>query len=508
MFDDKGRCIRVIGTAIDITARKAAEHGCASSTRAGARVARTLAEKNAPRPRVEEQTPRAGPDLAKFPRPTGPSSDATASSAVSPRLGGRSSAHDPAAVSVAVAGRSSARTTRTCTQRGLEMRRRGDADRLASAIVSSTASTRCDFLEDLGEGDRRLSLWSRRHRPKRRDQQRLRARPRRAAPVAEDGGDGPAHRRRRPRLQQPADPDHRRARHAAAARRLGGERERRLIDGALQSAERAKTLVQRLLAFARRQPLQPSAGRSSAALVAGHGRADRPARSGPQIDVCVDVGDDLPPAMADPNQLEMALLNLAVNARDAMPDGGDADASPAARESVRERHHRRCRRATTSGCRVADTGVGMDEATLRAGGRAVLLDQGHRQGHRARPVDGARPGRAARRRAGDRERAGRGHRRRAVAAGQPERRADAANAAVPAPAAPWTAGTALLVDDEELVRMSTADMLIDLGYEVVEAAIGRGGAAPRRGAAGAGPPRHRPPDAGHDRRRPRPARLR
>ena len=37
---------------------------------------------------------------------------------------------------------------------------------------------------------------------------------------------------------------------------VGSERERRLIDGALQSAERAKTLVQRLLAFARRQPLQ------------------------------------------------------------------------------------------------------------------------------------------------------------------------------------------------------------------------------------------------------------
>lgn len=40
---------------------------------------------------------------------------------------------------------------------------------------------------------------------------------------------------------------------------VGSERERRLIDGALESAERAKTLVQRLLAFARRQPLQPTA---------------------------------------------------------------------------------------------------------------------------------------------------------------------------------------------------------------------------------------------------------
>jgi hypothetical protein len=51
---------------------------------------------------------------------------------------------------------------------------------------------------------------------------------------------------------------------------LGSERERRLIDGALQSAERAKTLVQRLLAFARRQPLQPV--RSTSAARRGHGR--------------------------------------------------------------------------------------------------------------------------------------------------------------------------------------------------------------------------------------------
>src|SRR5205085_3879623 len=42
-------------------------------------------------------------------------------------------------------------------------------------------------------------------------------------------------------------------------RRVGGEREQRLIAGAAQSADRAKTLVQRLLAFARRQPLQPVA---------------------------------------------------------------------------------------------------------------------------------------------------------------------------------------------------------------------------------------------------------
>jgi signal transduction histidine kinase len=44
--------------------------------------------------------------------------------------------------------------------------------------------------------------------------------------------------------------------------------------------------------------------------------------TGPQVRVVLDVAKDLPPAKADPNQLEMALLNLGVNARDAMQGGG------------------------------------------------------------------------------------------------------------------------------------------------------------------------------------------
>lgn len=103
-------------------------------------------------------------------------------------------------------------------------------------------------------------------------------------------------------------------------RGIGGEREQRLIPGAIQSADRAKVLVQRLLAFARRQPLQPTAV-DVGALV--HGIADLlGSTTGPQVRVMVEVADDLPPAKADVNQLEMALVNLGVNALDAMPDGG------------------------------------------------------------------------------------------------------------------------------------------------------------------------------------------
>ena len=84
-------------------------------------------------------------------------------------------------------------------------------------------------------------------------------------------------------------------------RGLGSERERRLIDGALQSAERAKTLVQRLLAFARRQPLQPKAVALDD-LVTGMASLVS-STIGPKIDLRVNIADDLPPARADANQL-------------------------------------------------------------------------------------------------------------------------------------------------------------------------------------------------------------
>jgi signal transduction histidine kinase len=103
-------------------------------------------------------------------------------------------------------------------------------------------------------------------------------------------------------------------------RGLGNEREQRLVSGALQSAERAKTLVQRLLAFARRQPLQATAV-DVPQLVAGIAGLIE-STLGPKVDVRVDLAPELPPARADANQLEMALLNLAVNARDAMPTAG------------------------------------------------------------------------------------------------------------------------------------------------------------------------------------------
>jgi PAS domain S-box-containing protein len=143
-------------------------------------------------------------------------------------------------------------------------------------------------------------------------------------------------------------------------RNVGGEREQRLIAAAVQSAERAKILVQRLLAFARRQPLQPVAV-NIAKLVQEMGELVE-STTGPQIKVVVEAVDDLPPAKADPNQLEMALLNLSVNARDAMPEGGTLRISATA-EAVSPGHRSRLASGTYVRLSVADTGQGMDEAT-------------------------------------------------------------------------------------------------------------------------------------------------
>src|SRR5580658_8374665 len=106
------------------------------------------------------------------------------------------------------------------------------------------------------------------------------------------------------------------------AKRIGGDpRATRLIEGAMAGARRGATLTQRLLAFARRQELQ-SRPTDVRALVEDM-RALITRSVGPMIDVVIADSGPTPAVNIDPNQLEMALLNLSVNARDAMPSGGN-----------------------------------------------------------------------------------------------------------------------------------------------------------------------------------------
>jgi PAS domain S-box-containing protein len=247
---------------------------------------------------------------------------------------------------------------------------------------------------------------------------------------------------------------------------IGGPREQRLIEGAMQAADRAKTLVQRLLAFARRQPLQARAVDVKKLIT---GMADLIAStSGPQIRVVADVPDDVLPAMADINQLEMALLNLGVNARDAMPEGGTIRISADA-EEVHSAQVEGLRPGRYVRFSVADTGIGMDKGTLERAIEPFYSTKGIGKGTGlglsmvhglASQLGGAlsitsEPG------------LGTNVEFWVPASELPVPEAESSLGAAPSSE---ERGTALLVEDEELVRASTAAMLCDLGYAVVEAA--------------------------------------
>ena len=107
-----------------------------------------------------------------------------------------------------------------------------------------------------------------------------------------------------------------------AQRRLatGGAKAGKHLEQAMEGANRAAALTKRLLAFARSEPLLPSAVNPNDLL---RGMSDLIERTiGDPITVAFEPGSDIWPIFVDPYQLENAVLNLAVNARDAMPEGG------------------------------------------------------------------------------------------------------------------------------------------------------------------------------------------
>jgi len=142
-------------------------------------------------------------------------------------------------------------------------------------------------------------------------------------------------------------------------KRLPDEGTRMLLENALQGAERGATLTQRMLAFARRQDLK-SAPTDLVELVLG--MRDLLKRAlGPTIHLTVSAEGNLPPGQVDANQVELAVLNLAINARDAMPEGGTISID-IGREPAQTKQN--FSRESFLRIRVADTGTGMDEDTL------------------------------------------------------------------------------------------------------------------------------------------------
>jgi PAS domain S-box-containing protein len=135
----------------------------------------------------------------------------------------------------------------------------------------------------------------------------------------------------------------------------------RLLENATQGALRGVSLTQRMLAFARRQELKTEPV-AIAQLVQGITGLLQ-SSLGPTVSIETRIPETLEPVMADSNQLELAVLNLATNARDAMPDGGTVMIS-AQPKVVLEQSHSPLQAGRYVCLSIIDTGEGMDAATL------------------------------------------------------------------------------------------------------------------------------------------------
>ncbi|MBV9734403.1 MAG: CHASE3 domain-containing protein [Acidisphaera sp.] len=264
--------------------------------------------------------------------------------------------------------------------------------------------------------------------------------------------------------------------------RLTEEWQRTRLGAALAGVERGARLTRHLLAFARRQPLAPEAV-DPARLLGGLEDMLR-GTLGAVIKVELVIGGGLWAVHADPAQLETAVLNLAINARDAMPDGGrltieagnaSLDAAYAAANEVTPGQYVMIA--------VTDTGVGMSQDqlvravepfyTTKPEGRGTGLGLSMVYGF-ARQSGGhfklySEPGHGT-----------------TARLYIPRATADAVVPAASAPALPQSEGElVLVVEDDAAVRAVTAQSLRDLGYRTMEAESGeaaldllRGGARP------------------------------
>lgn len=243
-----------------------------------------------------------------------------------------------------------------------------------------------------------------------------------------------------------------------------------LIDNAERGAERGRALTQRMLAFARRQELQLRPVDLGALLANMRDLAGQ--SLGPIVDVSLAVGAGLPLVKTDSNQLETAILNLVVNARDAMPEGGSIVISAEEATPPRELALPPARYIRLA---VADTGSGMDETTLGRAAEPFFTTKGIGKGtglglsmvHGLAEQSGGRLSLSSRPNEGT-----------TVVLWLPVAGSEGTTptAQSPRPAVQAQAEARPLVivavDDDPLVLMNTTAMLEDLGHTVIDAMSG------------------------------------
>jgi PAS domain S-box-containing protein len=233
---------------------------------------------------------------------------------------------------------------------------------------------------------------------------------------------------------------------------------------AIRSAERASALIQRLLAFSRRQTLDPKPVQANALLTAMEPLLRR--TIGEAIRLEFDLAPDLWSTLCDANQLDSAILNLAINARDAMPNGGTLTISSA---NILE---------TAQIClAVADTGPGM---------APDVVERVFEPFYTTKPI-GQGTGLGLSMVYGFMRQSG-GHAKIESMVGQGttvrlllQRYAGpdiAENVAPPAPPATMRGqGVVLVLEDEFLVRIVVVEVLEELGFKIIEADDGPSGLA-------------------------------
>ncbi len=250
----------------------------------------------------------------------------------------------------------------------------------------------------------------------------------------------------------------------------------RYIGAAVTSANRAASLIQRLLAFSRRQTLDPKAVDVNRLATSMEDLIRRTV--GPAIHVETVISGGLWRTLCDANQLENALLNLAINARDAMPEGGrlTIEATNSRLDDAYAGRHHEVAAGQYMAVSVTDTGTGMASDVIahvfepffttkpigQGTGLGLSMVYGFAKQSNGYASIYSEVGRGTTvrlylpRHLGDGE-------------------AEDSNPVLP-PAAIAKAGEAVLVvDDEPVVRMLVGDVLRDLGYGVIEAADGAEG---------------------------------